>query len=147
MQVSFPKLGLEFYIDSVAFSIGSFEVKWYGIIIATGLLLAVLYAMKRASFFRVNTDKLLDAVIVGVLCGVVGARLYYVIFSWDYFKDDPIRIITDFRHGGLAIYGGVIGGLLGCNHPTKVPSRFLMDHIAIAANMLVHSPASSERVE
>ena len=113
MQVTFPKLGLEFFIDSVAFSIGSFEVKWYGIIIATGLLLAVIYAMKRASFFRVNTDKLLDAVIVGVLCGVVGARLYYVIFSWDYFKGDPIRIITDFREGGLAIYGGVIGGLLG----------------------------------
>ena len=113
MQVTFPKLGLEFLINSTAFTIGSFEVKWYGIIIATGLLLAVLYAMKRAPYFGIDTDKLLDAVIVGVLCAVVGARLYYVAFTWDYFKDDPLRIITDFHEGGLAIYGGIIGGLLG----------------------------------
>ncbi len=113
MQVTFPKLGLEFFVNSTAFSIGSFEVKWYGVIIATGLLLAVLYAMKRAPYFGVNTDKLLDAVIVGVLCAVVGARLYYVAFTWDYFKDAPLKIITDFHQGGLAIYGGIIGGLLG----------------------------------
>ncbi|MBR3988139.1 MAG: bifunctional methylenetetrahydrofolate dehydrogenase/methenyltetrahydrofolate cyclohydrolase FolD [Clostridia bacterium] len=113
MTVTFPKLGLEFFVNSTAFSIGSFEVKWYGVIIATGLLLAVLYAMKRAPYFGVNTDKLLDAVIVGVLCAVVGARLYYVAFTWDYFKDDPLKIITDFHQGGLAIYGGIIGGLLG----------------------------------
>ncbi len=113
MQVTFPKLGLEFFVNSTAFSIGTFEVKWYGIIIAAGLLLAVLYAMKRAPYFGVDTDKLLDAVIVGVICAVVGARLYYVAFTWDYFKDDPLRIITDFHEGGLAIYGGIIGGLLG----------------------------------
>lgn len=113
MPVSFPKLGLEFFINSTAFSIGTFEVKWYGIIIATGLLLAVLYGMKRAPYFGVDPDKLLDAIIVGVICAVIGARLYYVIFTWDYFKDDPIRIITDFHKGGLAIYGGIIGGLLG----------------------------------
>ena len=113
MQVSFPKLGLEFFVNSTAFTIGTFEVKWYGIIIATGLLLAVLYAMKRAPYFGINTDKLLDAVIVGVVCAVIGARLYYVAFSWDYFKDEPWRIITDFHQGGLAIYGGIIGGLLG----------------------------------
>ncbi len=113
MQVAFPKLGLEFFVNSTAFSIGSFEVKWYGVIIATGLLLAVLYGMKRAAYFGVDPDKLLDAIIVGVVCAVVGARLYYVAFTWDYFKDDPLRIITDFHEGGLAIYGGIIGGLLG----------------------------------
>ena len=113
MQVTFPKLGLEFFVNSTAFSIGSFEVKWYGIIIALGLLLAVFYAMKRAPYFGLDTDKLMDAVIVGVICAVVGARLYYVAFTWDYFKDDPIKIITDFHQGGLAIYGGIIGGLVG----------------------------------
>lgn len=120
MQVTFPKLGLEFLINSTAFSIGSFEVKWYGVIIATGLLLAVLYGMKRAPYFGVDPDKLLDAIIVGVLCAVVGARLYYVAFTWDYFKDDPLRIITDFHEGGLAIYGGIIGGLLGGGIVAKV---------------------------
>ncbi len=113
MQVTFPKLGLEFFLNSTAFSIGTFEVKWYGIIIATGLMLAVIYGMKRAPYFGVNPDKLLDAIIVGVILAVIGARLYYVAFTWDYFKDDPIRIITDFHEGGLAIYGGIIGGLVG----------------------------------
>ena len=120
MQVTFPKLGLEFFINSTAFTIGSFEVKWYGIIIATGLLLAVLYGMKRAPYFGVDPDKLLDAIIVGVICAVVGARLYYVAFTWDYFKDDPLRIITDFHKGGLAIYGGIIGGLVGGGIVAKV---------------------------
>ena len=113
MQVTFPKLGLEFFLNSTAFSIGSFEVKWYGIIIATGLMLAVIYGMKRAPYFGVDPDKLMDAIIVGVLLAVVGARLYYVAFTWGYFKDDPLRIITDFPEGGLDIYGGIIGGLLG----------------------------------
>lgn len=120
MQVTFPKLGLDFFINSTAFSIGSFEVKWYGVIIATGLMLAVLYGMKRAAYFGVDPDKLLDAIIVGVVCAVVGARLYYVAFTWDYFKDDPIRIITDFHEGGLAIYGGIIGGLLGGGIVAKI---------------------------
>lgn len=120
MTVSFPKLGLEFFINSTAFSIGTFEVKWYGVIIATGLLLAVFYGMKRAPFYGIDPDKLLDAIIVGVICAVVGARLYYVAFSWDYFKNDPIRIITDFHEGGLAIYGGIIGGLLGGGIVAKV---------------------------
>ena len=120
MQVTFPKLGLEFFINSTAFSIGSFEVKWYGVIIATGLMLAVFYGLKRAPYFGVDPDKLLDAIIVGVLCAVVGARLYYVAFTWDYFKDDPLRIITDFHEGGLAIYGGIIGGLIGGGIVAKV---------------------------
>ena len=113
MQVTFPKLGLEFMVNSTAFSIGTFEVKWYGIIIATGLMLAVFYGLKKAPYYHVDPDKLLDAIIVGVVCAVIGARLYYVAFTWDYFKDDPLRIITDFHEGGLAIYGGIIGGLLG----------------------------------
>ncbi len=133
MQVTFPKLGLEFFVNSTAFSIGSFEVKWYGIIIATGLLLAVLYAMKRSPFYGIDPDKLLDAVIVGVICAVVGARLYYVIFTWDYFKDDPIRIITDFHQGGLAIYGGIIGGLLGGGIVAKVRKINVLACLDLAA--------------
>ena len=133
MQVTFPKLGLEFFVNSTAFSIGSFEVKWYGIIIATGLLLAVLYAMKRSPFYGIDPDKLLDAVIVGVICAVVGARLYYVIFTWDYFKDDPIRIITDFHQGGLAIYGGIIGGLLGGGIVAKVKKINVLACLDLAA--------------
>lgn len=111
--VSFPGLGLEFSISRVAFSIGGFNVYWYGVIIGTGLLLAVLYAMARSREFGVDQDRLLDVVLFGTVGGVVGARLYYVLFSapgtFTSFAD-----IIDIRDGGLAFYGAIIGVLLTC---------------------------------
>ncbi|MBQ4105019.1 MAG: bifunctional methylenetetrahydrofolate dehydrogenase/methenyltetrahydrofolate cyclohydrolase FolD [Clostridia bacterium] len=111
-QVSFPALGLEFAINEVAFTVGNYDIRWYAVIIATGFILAFLYAMHRASYFHVDTDKMFDCIIVGFICAIVGARLYYVIFSWDDYKDNLISILY-IHQGGLAIYGGLIGALLG----------------------------------
>lgn len=111
-HVEFPGFGLGFDISPVAFSIGNFKVYWYGIIIATGFILAVIYGMKAAKRRNVNDDKLLNCIIVGLITAVVGARLYYVAFSWDSFKDDPMKILY-IHQGGLAIYGGLIGALIG----------------------------------
>ena len=114
-HVTFPGLGdwANFTLDPVAFRIGGMEIRWYGILIALGFLLAFLYAMRSAKRFGINLDKLLDAVIVGLVAGIVGARLYYVIFyPGDLYWKDPIQIFY-INEGGLAIYGGVIGGLLG----------------------------------
>lgn len=111
-NVTFPGLGLSFEVEPVAFSIGSFSVYWYGIIIATGFLLAVLYCMKLAPKFGVDTEKLTDCVIVGMITAVIGARAYYVAFSWDSFKGD-LPSILNIHEGGLAIYGGLLGALLG----------------------------------
>ncbi len=111
-NVSFPALGIDFTINEVAFSIGSYEIRWYAILIATGFILAFFYAMHRSPYFGVNADKLFDCVIVGFFTAIVGARLYYVIFSWDAYKDDPISILY-IHKGGLAIYGGLIGALIG----------------------------------
>lgn len=114
-HVSFPGLGdwANFTLDPVAFRIGTFEVRWYGVIIALGVLLGFLYAMANAKRFGINSDKLVDAVIVGLITGIVGARLYYVIFyPGDQYWKDPISIFY-VHEGGLAIYGGIIGGLLG----------------------------------
>ncbi len=111
-QVSFPKLGLEFEINEVAFSLGTFEIRWYAIIIATGFLLAFLYANKRAHYFHVDIDGLFDCAIVGFFTAIIGARLYYVLFSWADYKDNLISILY-IHEGGLAIYGGIIGALLG----------------------------------
>lgn len=111
MEVSFPGLGLEFTIDNVAFRIGGFEVYWYAVIILTGFLLAVAYAYKNGRRFGVNTGDMLDVVLVGLFCGIVGARLYYVIFNIKNYHS--LLDVINIRDGGLGIYGGVILALVG----------------------------------
>lgn len=110
-DVSFPALGIELTLNEVAIPIGS-GIRWYALIIAAGFALAFLYAMKRASYFGVDKEKLIDCVLVGFVTAIIGARLYYVIFSWDDYKDNLISILY-IHQGGLAIYGGIIGALLG----------------------------------
>lgn len=111
-NVSFPALGLEFPISPIAFSFGSFKIHWYGIIIACGLLLAMVYAYFSAERFNVDRNKLLDCVLVGIVTGVIGARAYYVLFKLDYYIANPGEIFM-ISNGGLAIYGGIIGAFLG----------------------------------
>lgn len=112
-NVSFPGLGIyDLTINRTAFSIGSFRVYWYGILIAIGLLLAVLYAYFSADRFGVDRNKLIDCVIVGIITAIIGARAYYVIFNRSMFADDPMKVF-DIRDGGIAIYGAIIGALIG----------------------------------
>lgn len=112
-NVSFPGLGISnLPINRVAFSIGTFQVYWYGILIATGLLLAVLYAYFNAHRYDVNRSKLFDCVIVGIITSIIGARLYYVIFKWNEFAPNLWKVF-DIRDGGIAIYGAIIGALAG----------------------------------
>ncbi len=111
-NVSFPALGLEFPISPIAFSFGSFKIHWYGIIIACGLLLAMVYAYFSAERFNVDRNKLFDCVLVGIVTGVIGARAYYVLFKLDYYIANPGEIFM-ISNGGLAIYGGIIGAFLG----------------------------------
>lgn len=111
-NVSFPGFGLEFKISPIAFSLGSMKIHWYGIIIASGLLLALCYAWFSAERFQVDKNKLLDCVLVGIVTGVIGARAYYVLFKLDYYVAHPAEILM-INNGGLAIYGGIIGAFLG----------------------------------
>ncbi len=96
--------------DSVAFSIFGINVMWYGILIACGMLCATLMAYYRAPRHGIEKDRLLDGVLIGIPMGVLGARLYYVIFSWDYYSQHLSQILN-IRGGGLAIHGGLIFGL------------------------------------
>ena len=111
-NVQFPGLGLEFDISPVAFTIGDYPIYWYGLIIASGLLLAVLYAWLSSPRFNVDFNKLVNCILVGIVTGIVGARLYFCFFEWDYYSKNPIEILY-INNGGLAIYGGIIGALLG----------------------------------
>ncbi|MCM1578234.1 MAG: prolipoprotein diacylglyceryl transferase [Ruminococcus sp.] len=108
--IVFPGLGLEFEIGKEAFSIFGFSIKWYGLMIGIGLLVALSYCFKRARKFGVETDRLIDATMAGVVGAIIGARGYYVALHPDNFHN--IMDILAIRDGGLAIYGGIIGGLL-----------------------------------
>lgn len=130
-HVSFPGLGLEFEINRVAFSVGGFNIYWYAILITTGVVLALLYAKFNCKRFCCNMDQVLNCFIVGLITAVIGARLYYVVFSWDKFADDPISILY-IRDGGLAIYGGIIGGLLGGGIVAKIQKMRLLPVIDMA---------------
>lgn len=110
-KISFPALGVE--IDPIKeFSIGSMNIRMYGIVIAVGLLLAVLYGLKRSKQFGLKEDDILDGVLGVVPFSILCARAYYCLFSWSEFASNPVSVLYIWQ-GGLAIYGGVIGAVLG----------------------------------
>ena len=110
-EISFPALGLTMN-PSQSFNIGPLQIHWYGVLIAVGLLLAVLYACGRSKQFGLREDDLIDGVLCIVPFAVLCARLYYCIFKWESYASDPISIFYIWE-GGLAIYGGVIGAAIG----------------------------------
>lgn len=111
--VIFEGLGISVYVpsDGVLFTIGNFSVRWYAAMIALGMVIAAIYGFRMMKRYKINEDKFLNAIIGGVIGGIVGARLYYVAFSWEAYADNPISILYIWE-GGLAIYGGIIGALL-----------------------------------
>ncbi len=86
-------------------------IRWYGAIIAFGFLLAVLWGGRMAYKWKMSLDKMIDVLIYGTFAAIIGARLYYVVFRWDYYSAHPDEIIQIWN-GGLAIYGGIIGGII-----------------------------------
>lgn len=110
-ELEFPKLGLRLMLSPTAISIGGYSISWYGIMIAIGFLLALWYGMKNAKRVGVLPDKMIDVVICCLPAGIIGARLYYVFFSWDSYRDNLLDILKIWN-GGLAIYGGVIGAIV-----------------------------------
>lgn len=122
--VSFPGLGLEFELNRVAFNLFGKDVYWYGVIIAVGFILAVLYGCRRAAPFGVDQDKVIDMLFFAVPAALIGARAYYVIFYLDLYLDDAGRFewgkAIAIWDGGLAIYGGIIAAVLAAAIYCKV---------------------------
>ena len=108
--VQFPGLGLEFTINRVAFSIGGIHIYWYGVCIAVGLCLALVFAFRHCQEFGVDPDAMVDVILIGVVLGIASARAYYVAMAP--FEYESIWEMLAIRDGGLAIYGGIIGGFL-----------------------------------
>ena len=103
---------MELALNPIAFSFGPFHVRWYGIIIATGILLATFMAIREGQRRQIMSDDFIDLLLWGVPLGFIGARLYYVIFEWGYFSQHPSEIIAIWN-GGIAVYGGLIAGAIG----------------------------------
>lgn len=110
-DIAFPYLGI--FLENVPkkFSMFGFDIAFYGVIIGIGVLLGICLAVHDAKVTGQNTDIYWDFAIYAVIFSVIGARLYYVVFSWDKYKDDLLSIFNT-RNGGMAIYGAVIGGIL-----------------------------------
>lgn len=133
-NISFPNLGI--YLDHVGKSISvfGFEIAYYGIIIGLAILIGFLIATSEAKRTRQNPEDYLDMGIIGVIAGIAGARIFYVVFSWDMYKDNLLDIFN-LREGGLAIYGGVIAAVIAVFIMARVKhlSPFqILDTVAMA---------------
>ena len=145
-EISFPGLGIgEFIIHSVAFTLFGKDIMWYGILICIGMILAYLYAYSRAKFEGIKTDDLLDLGFFVILFGIVGARLYYVIFSsdsyiatggtfWENIWDTIVNVASIWK-GGLAIFGGIIAGFI----TALVVARIKKIHFPVLLDILAPS--------
>ena len=109
--ITFPFFGIEWDPQGVL-EIGPLSIHLYGLLIGLGLMLAVLYGWRRSKQFGIKTDDITDGVLWVVPFAILCARAYYCIFAWDQFADDPISVLYIWN-GGLAIYGGVIGAVIG----------------------------------
>lgn len=105
--------------DPVAFSIAGLDIRWYGILISAGVVLAIIISYVRAPKHQIDPENVLDAAIWLLPFGIVGARAYYVLFSWEMYKND-LPEIFNIRAGGLAIHGGLIFGILGVFIMTRI---------------------------
>lgn len=139
--IAFPALGLEFTINRVAVCLFGLNIYWYGIIIAFGFLLAVGYLSRRIAEMGFTSDQLFDCLLWAVPSAIVGARLYYVAFRWDYYGAHLNELFST-RSGGMAIYGGVIGALLaaalyGRRRQLNIPAMFDVAALGLLIGQLV----------
>lgn len=98
-------------MNPIAFSIFGIDIAWYGVLISLAILLGTILGLREAKRVGISEDDLLDFLIIAIPLSIIGARLYYVIFSWDIYKGDILKII-DIRSGGLAIHGGIITAII-----------------------------------
>ena len=136
MDIAFPHLGI--YLQNVpkSFMIGNFEIALYGVIVASGMLAGIVMAAHIAKLTRQDPDLYWDVSIWIIISSIIGARAYYCIFFWDYYKDNPLQIFN-LRGGGLAIYGGIIAAILMIFIYAKIKKQNALEIVDTASYGLV----------
>ena len=112
-EVTFPMLNLKINIDNIAFSILGIDIYWYAILIVSAMILAFIIFKLRDGLYDIRFSDIIDLAIFLIPISIISARIYYVIFNLNYYIESPTQILN-FRSGGLAIYGGIIGGIITC---------------------------------
>ncbi len=122
-NVSFPKIGIYLKINPIAFKAGNFGIYWYGIIIAIGFLLAFLYISSKSGKFGLTQNDVSDFTLTASVLGIIGARVYYVIFyPGNFYEENPMKVFM-ISEGGIAIYGAIAGGFLGIWLTAKIKKK------------------------
>lgn len=131
--IRFPKLGIHLEINPVLFQVGPFSIHWYGVITALAFLVIIIGVLRKSDRYGLKQDDLIDMMLFTVPIGIIGARLFYVLMNWEMYSGNPLDIVKIWE-GGLAIYGGIILGiitiLLFCRS-RKINALQLLDHIVV----------------
>lgn len=127
-------------MNPVAFNIGNFEIRWYGILIVLGIFIGMFIAYYNSNKLNLDFEKIIDGFLVAFPCAIVGARAYYVFFEFDNFKNN-IWSIFNLRTGGLAIHGGLIGALIGTIIYCKFKKIEMMKYLDVVAPSLILAQA------
>ena len=137
-EIWFPNLGIQIqHLSKVAFNIGGLPVYWYGVITVSSIFLALAYVTAEAKRTGQNPDNYYDLLVYGIVGALIGARLYYVAFSWDDYRGNLLKIFA-LREGGQALYGSLIGGIITVYIYTRVRKHnFLLFTDTIAPGFIL----------
>lgn len=109
--VKFPLFNLEIPLEKIAFSLYGIDIHWYAVLIVLAIIIVLLLCKKDSGKYNLKFETIVDLSLYMIPISIISARLYYVFFNLDIYIDEPVRIL-DFRSGGLAIYGGIIGAVI-----------------------------------
>ena len=129
--ITFPGLNLQFNINRVALSIGGISIYWYAILMTSAFAISLLIYKLKNGKFEIKFSDILDLALLVIPISIVSARLYYILFNVEYYVANPTQIFN-LRSGGLAIYGGIIGGAVTCYifcKKRKIDLLDLLDYI------------------
>lgn len=132
--VTFPLFNLTLHIKKIAFTIFGIDIYWYAILIVSAMAIAILIFKKRDGLYGIKFNSIIDLLIILIPISLISARIYFVIFNLNYYLSNPIQILNT-RNGGMAIYGGIIGGAITCYvfcKKKKIDILNLMDYLAPA---------------